>query len=224
MVARSLSARIVGEDPSSEPLPDVSGLLGLSFLHSILALQVSRWREALLSLGKSLHRVVQVHLGVFISTTLLRSPSACVIRAHLPNNIKSDQALNKKEENSIYKKKTKTNLLKPLQLEPSPSCTSARTVSMVKTARDASSASGVELLAGRNSLSSQCSGGCESSEDPEDEELRRHSQLELYEVITSGFLLAALAFIASRAASRPTLITLAMAPFFIPSSTGFFST
>ena len=105
VVARSLSARIVGEDPSSEPLPDVSGLLGLSFLHSILALQVIRWREALLSLGKSLHRVVQVHLGVFISTTLLRSPSACVIRAHLPNNIKSDQALNKKKENSIYKKK-----------------------------------------------------------------------------------------------------------------------
>ena len=105
VVARSLSARIVGEDPSSEPLPDVSGLLGLSFLHSMLALQVSRWREALLSLGRSLHRVVQVHLGVFISTTLLRSPSACVIRAHLPNNIKSDQALNKKKENSTYKKK-----------------------------------------------------------------------------------------------------------------------
>ena len=106
MVTRSLSARIVGDAPSlSDPLLDVSGLPGLSFFHSILALHVSKWREALLSLGKSLHRVVQVHLGVFISTTLLRSPSACVIRAHLPNNIKSDQALNKKKENSIYKKK-----------------------------------------------------------------------------------------------------------------------
>ena len=95
---------------------------------------------------------------------------------------------------------------------------------MVRTARDASSESGVELLAGRKSLSSQCSGGCESSEDPEEDELRRHSQLELYEVMTSGFLLADLAFIASLAASRPTLITLAMAPFFIPSNMGFFST
>ena len=44
-------------------------------------------------------------MGVFISTTLFLSPSAWVIRAHLPKNIMSEQALNKKKENSIYKKK-----------------------------------------------------------------------------------------------------------------------
>ena len=106
MVTRSRSARIVGDAPSlSEPLLEVSGLPGLSFFHSMLALHVSKWREALLSLGKSLHLVAQVHLGVFMSTTLFLSPSAWVIRAHLPKNIMSKQALNKKKENSIYKKK-----------------------------------------------------------------------------------------------------------------------
>ena len=43
VVTRSLSARIVGDAPSlSDPLLDVSGLLGLSFFHSILALHVSK--------------------------------------------------------------------------------------------------------------------------------------------------------------------------------------
>ena len=43
VVTRSLSARIVGDAPSlSDPLLDVSGLPGLSFFHSILALHVSK--------------------------------------------------------------------------------------------------------------------------------------------------------------------------------------